>query len=89
MSTLTMSENGRVLIPAELREQLGFKPKSPIHVEIKNGSLILTSRAQSLANMRQFFAEHLPKSPPNLSELDSVDEFIAERRAETAREDAK
>ena len=89
MSTLAMSENGRVLIPAELREQLGFKPKSPIHVEIKNGSLILTSRAQRLANMRQFFAEHLPKSPPNPSGLDSVDEFIAERRAEATREDAK
>ncbi len=87
MNALAMSENGRVLIPAELREKLGFTPKSPIHIEVKNGSLILTSRAQRLANMRQFFDTHLPKTPPNTSGMDSVDEFIAERRAEARREE--
>jgi AbrB family looped-hinge helix DNA binding protein len=88
METLQISDNGRVLIPAELREKLGFTPKSPIHIEVKDGSLILTSRKQRIANMRKFFDEHLPKTPPN--ELgDSVDQFIAERRAEAAREDAK
>lgn len=86
MIALAMSENGRVLIPAELREKLGFKPKSPIHVEIKDGSLILTSRAQRLVNMRNFFDTHLPKTPPATPGMDSVDEFIAERRAEAKRE---
>ena len=89
MNAIAMSENGRVLIPAEMREKLGFKPKSILHVEIKDGSLILTSRAQKLANMRAFFAEHLPKTAPTTPGMDSVDEFIAERRAEAQREDAK
>ncbi len=89
MTSLTMSDNGRVLIPAELREKLGFTPKSPILIEVKDGSLILTSRKQRLANMRQFFDTHLPKSVPNALGQDSVDEFIAERRAEALREDAK
>jgi AbrB family looped-hinge helix DNA binding protein len=89
MDSLQMSDNGRVLIPADLREKLGFTPKSPIRIEVKDGSLILTSRKQRLANMRQFFDTHLPKSPPNALGQDSVDEFIAERRAEALREDAK
>ena len=41
-TTLSISDNGRVLIPQGLREQLGFKPGSRIHVEVKDGSLVLT-----------------------------------------------
>jgi bifunctional DNA-binding transcriptional regulator/antitoxin component of YhaV-PrlF toxin-antitoxin module len=89
MDTLLMSDNGRVLIPADLREKLGFTPKTPIRIEVKDGSLILTSRKQHMAKMRQFFDTHLPKTPPNALGQDSVDEFIAERRTEAAREDAK
>lgn len=89
METLQMSDNGRVLIPAELREKLGLTPKSPIHVEVRDGSLILTSRKQRIANMRKFFDEHLPKTPRDELGRDSVDQFIAERRAEAAREDAQ
>ena len=55
MTSLTLSDNGRVLIPAALREQLGFKPGGKLYAEVKDGSL--------------------------------VDEFIAERRAEAAREE--
>ncbi len=35
-----MSENGRVLIPAALSEQLDFYPKGKIFAEIKDGSLV-------------------------------------------------
>lgn len=85
MSSLAMSDNGRVLIPAELREELGFKPKSKVYIEVKDGSLILTSAKQRSINMRKFFAEMLPPTPGR----STVDEFIAERRAEAAREDAQ
>lgn len=85
MASLTMSENGRVLIPVELREKLGFKPKSPIYVEIKDGSLVLTSAAQRSAQRRAYF-DNLFKElnlDPNRS---LVDELIADRRAEAAKE---
>jgi AbrB family looped-hinge helix DNA binding protein len=86
MEALNMSDNGRVLIPAELREKLGFKPKSRIFAEVKDGSLVLTSAAQHYAQLRRFFDEHLTPTPPGQS---LVDEFIAERRAEQKREDAQ
>ncbi len=83
MTTLSMSDNGRVLIPMALREQLGFKPGSRIHVEVKNGSLVLTPASQRYAKLRAYFDSHLPATPGR----NLTDEFITERRAEAARED--
>jgi len=82
MTSLAMSENGRVLIPAALREQLGFKPNSRIFVEVKDGSLVLTSATQRRAKMREYFDSVLPPTP----ERSIVDEFIADRRLEAQRE---
>lgn len=85
MASLAMSENGRVLIPVELREKLGFKPKSPIYVEIKDGSLVLTSALQRSVQRRAYF-DNLFKElgvDPNTS---LSDELIADRRAEAAKE---
>ena len=85
MSSLAMSDNGRVLIPAELREKLGFKPKSPIYVEVKDGSLILTSAQQRSAQRRKYFSDLMEQlNVP--SDVSLADELIAERRAENLRE---
>jgi AbrB family looped-hinge helix DNA binding protein len=87
MNSLAMSDNGRVLIPAELREKLGFTPKSPIYVEVKDGSLILTSAQQRTIQRRKYFADlmqQLSISP----ERSLSEELIAERRKEAAKENA-
>ena len=83
MTSLTLSDNGRVLIPATLREQLGFKPGGKIYAEVKDGSLVLTSPSRHYAKLREYFDQHLPATPGR----SLVDEFIAERRAEAAREE--
>lgn len=84
MTSLALSENGRVLIPADVREKLGLKAKTRLHVEIKNGSLILTPHAQHYANLRAYLDSVL-KIPPGVS---LSEELIAERRQEAKREDA-
>jgi AbrB family looped-hinge helix DNA binding protein len=92
MAFLAMSPNGRVLIPAALREQLGFKPHERIFVEVREGSLVLTPAERRYANIRTFFdthLTHLTRLTPTAPGRDSVDEFIAERREEAAREYAK
>jgi AbrB family looped-hinge helix DNA binding protein len=77
-----MSDNGRVLIPAELREQLGFKPKSRLYAEVKDGSLVLTSAQQRSAQRRAYFASVVPaQEGRSLSE-----ELIAERRQQASAE---
>ena len=83
MTSLAMSENGRVLIPAAMRDELGFKPNSRILVEVIDGSLVMTSAAQHRAKMRAYFDKVLPPTPGR----SIVDEFIAERRLEAQRED--
>ncbi|HOB67519.1 AbrB/MazE/SpoVT family DNA-binding domain-containing protein [Ottowia sp.] len=85
MTSLAISDNGRVLIPAALREQLGFKPGSRIYAEVKDGSLVLTSAAQRTAQRRAYFAD-LMKRLNVPDDVSLVDEFIAERRAEAARD---
>lgn len=85
MASLAMSENGRVLIPAELREKLGFKPKSPIFIEIKDGSLVLTSATQRSAQRRAYF-DNLFKELGVGPSTSLSDELIADRRSEAAKE---
>jgi AbrB family looped-hinge helix DNA binding protein len=82
MTSLAMADNGRVLIPAALREQLGFKPNTRIFIEVKDGSLILTSAVQHYARLRAYFDQHLTPTPGR----DTVEEFIAERRLSARRE---
>ena len=85
MPSLAMSENGRVLIPADMREKLGIKPKERLHAEIKDGALILMPMSQHFIEMRAYFASVLTiDKSRSLS-----DELIAERRAEAAKEDAQ
>ena len=52
MLAVKMSEGGRVVIPAELREQLQFKQGDQLLMEVKNGALVVTSKAQRIAQMR-------------------------------------
>lgn len=86
MTTLTMSDNGRVLIPAELRARLGFKPSSRIYAEVKDGSLVLTSGSERTAQRRAYFAG-LMQQLDLPADVSLADELIAERRAEAAREE--
>lgn len=83
MTALAISENGRILIPADVREKLGLKPKTRLHIEIKDGSLVLTPLSQHYANLRAYLDSVLTV-PEGVS---LSEELIAERRLE-ARLDA-
>lgn len=85
MTTLTVSDNGRVLIPAALREQLGMKPGTRLYAEVRDGSLVLTSASQRAIERRAYF-DRLMRELDLAPGRSLVDELIAERRAEAARE---
>ena len=84
MTTLSISDNGRMLVPVALREQLGFKPGTRIYAEVKDGSLVLTSASQRTAQRRAYFAQLMKQL--KVEDVSLVDELIAERRAEATRE---
>ena len=76
-----LGSGGRVVIPAEVRSRMGWKPDEALRIRIVDGEVRLESisdgvrRAQSL--FRKFYK----------GEGSLVDELIADRRAEAAREE--
>ena len=84
MTFLTISENGRVLIPADLREHLGLKPKDRLHAEIIEGALVLKPMSQHFNEMRTYLGGVLTVEDNQLLS----DQLIAQRREEAAKEQA-
>ncbi len=78
--SVKMSENGRVLIPAEIRKQLGLVPGEAITLTVEGEELRLMTRRARLRAAQASAARYL--TPGRRIE----DELIAERRQEARRE---
>jgi AbrB family looped-hinge helix DNA binding protein len=72
---------GRIVIPAGLRQVLGFHPGTPLVALPENGTLILQRREDVLARLKARFAT-IP------ADVDLAAELLAHRRAEARREAA-
>ena len=70
---------GRIVIPAHIRQALGIHPGQTLVARVEDGRLVLETREQILARLQAMFA-HVPR------EVSLVDELIAERREEARRE---
>ncbi|MBS0591501.1 MAG: AbrB/MazE/SpoVT family DNA-binding domain-containing protein [Proteobacteria bacterium] len=80
MHTTNLSREGRVLIPADVRRSLGFKPGETLSLSVVDGEVRITGRMTALRKMQQRLARHGKLRASVVSEL------LAERRAEAARE---
>ena len=76
----SLGPDGRVLIPAALRDAAGIKRGDKVTLRVVEGEIILSSRRADFRKLQGMFA-HLKKPGESV-----VDEFIAERRAEALRE---
>ena len=68
-----MGDRGRLVIPADLRARLGLAPGTPVVLVETPRGLVLTSREQAKALVRE-----------QLAGGSLVDELLADRRAEAA-----
>ena len=75
-----ISANGRIVIPAPIREALGVKPGDPIVMEASDGVLRIEAYPTMIARIQSEIAQFIP---PGVS---LADELIAERREEARRE---
>ncbi len=75
-----VDRHGRIVIPAEYRRALGLREGDPVTVQLDDGELRILTRAQAIRRAQEILAKYVP---PGRS---LVDELIAERRAEAARE---
>ncbi len=76
-----MGPQGRVVIPAALRRELGLRPGDRLLARVEDGQIVLETREAIMARIKARFAAAVP---PGVS---LVDELIAERRAEARREE--
>jgi AbrB family looped-hinge helix DNA binding protein len=78
-----LGPDGRIVIPAECRKRFGLQPGDTVVVDADEHGLHLRSMAQVIKEVQEFFA------PYRVEGVSVVDELIADRRAEAAREDAE
>ena len=77
-----VGEDGRLVIPASLRKEIGIRAGDTLVLESDGDSLLVRSYDRVLKEVQEAFA---PYRVPGAS---VVDELIAERRAEAAAEAA-
>ena len=75
-----LNENGRIVIPAAIREQMGLKPGDCVLMRLENGVLKIESH---LARIRKIQEEFKKYAKPGVL---TSDELIADRREEARRE---
>lgn len=81
MSTSVVSQGGRVVIPKPFRKRLGVKEGDTVFFAMHDGEVVVTTRRARLERARALLSRHNPEG------VSLVDELLAERRAEAARED--
>jgi antitoxin PrlF len=72
---------GRLQVPADIRRALGLSDGDPVTLRIVDGALQVRPLRDAIARVQARMREHLPPGGPS-----RVDEFIADRRAEAAKE---
>ena len=78
-SVVRVGPQGRIVIPAAVREELGLGVGDELSTRVEDGRLVLERREDVARRLRERFASVTPDR--SLSE-----ELIAERRAEAIRE---
>ena len=80
MISMKMSEGGRVVIPVEIRRELGLKDGDTVMWELGDGEARLTTKAARIKRAQALVRKHVPAGVSLSAEL------IAERRREARRE---
>ena len=76
-----INQNGRIVIPAAIRQEMGIKAGESLLMEVEDGVLRIESYLARIRRIQQEFAQY------NRPCVLASDELIAERREEARREE--
>ena len=76
---IRVAPNGRMVLPRSVRDVLGVKGSGVVVLSVDGDEVKLTSVRQSIKRAQELYRRHATNDL-------SVDDFIAERRSEAARE---
>jgi antitoxin PrlF len=77
---VTMASNGRIVIPATIRNQIGMPKGGSFVAHVENGEVRLEPIAHAIARVQALVNQHVP------SGVSLADELSSERRTEAKRE---
>lgn len=78
-----LSENGRIVIPSQIREAMGISAGEPVLMELEDGVLRVESHRRRIRRIQEEIRKQIPIKP---GEMLMSDQLIAERREEARRE---
>ncbi len=81
-SHIKMAANGRLVLPASLRTEVGLPGGGDFLARAENGVIILEPHKKALERVRDMVRQYAPAEKG----LSVVEELIAERHAEATRE---
>jgi AbrB family looped-hinge helix DNA binding protein len=76
-----INQNGRIVIPAAIRQEMGLKAGESLLMEFEDGVLRIESHRARIRRIQEEFKKIIPPGGMLMS-----DELIAERREEARRE---
>jgi bifunctional DNA-binding transcriptional regulator/antitoxin component of YhaV-PrlF toxin-antitoxin module len=79
--TVIMSSGGRLVIPVEMRRELGLEEGVAVVLKLSEAALTIQTKPAIIAKAKALIAKYVPAG------VSLVDELIADRRAEAAAED--
>jgi AbrB family looped-hinge helix DNA binding protein len=80
MAEVKVGKQGRIVIPAQVRKELGLSEGDVLNVRVEDDRLLMETRLAALERLRRRFRK-------GAAGRDLVAELIAERRAEARREE--
>jgi antitoxin PrlF len=78
-ATIVMGKQGRVVIPAEIRQQLGLAPGDHLHLHLAGTRLVIERPQDAVRELRRVASAVAPTRS-------LVEELLAERRVAAALE---
>lgn len=78
-----MAPNGRLSVPAKFRKALGLESGGVVILSLRDGEIRIRPIQAVLAEIQAMVAPYLKTSG------DTVEQFLADRRAEAAQEEAE
>ena len=76
-----VQDGGRVVVPVELRRELGLQTGTEIVMDIVDGSLRVRTMDQMIKDVQAMVRRYVPEG------VSMADELIADRRLEALKED--
>ncbi|MGB7207022.1 MAG: AbrB/MazE/SpoVT family DNA-binding domain-containing protein [Pyrinomonadaceae bacterium] len=75
-----VTQGGRIVIPAEMRKQLGIEIGEKVNLSVENNSIRILTQKEAIRKAQELVRKCVPEG------VSLVDELIADRRKEAANE---